>query len=125
MDWYVCGMETELTLAELEELGDYLIAPDCDETSTHARFVSNRDMRALLAMARELIRIRSALYHLDKRCFATANALFADRGQSPDDRESGNENMSAEGLLDWAVELGWSDPSPPATPVAELKGGEG
>lgn len=54
----------------------------------------------LLAMARELIRLRGAL-------------LFLKGGRSP-------------GVyIERAVEMGWADPFPPATPVAELKGGEG
>jgi hypothetical protein len=45
-----------LTSEDLDALENYLIAPDCLEYETHARFVSNHDMRKLLSAARSLLR---------------------------------------------------------------------
>ncbi len=91
---------TELTLEELAELERLHGLSEEVGGIAHAT-------PALLAMARDLIRIRSALEFL--------HALnFDGHGWHP------------ERIVELARRQGQPDPlSPPATPVAELKGGEG
>lgn len=96
---------------ETSETADHLL----NATSVTERACLNIDLvvetrnalPALLAMARELIRIRSAM----AVCHASGHC--------------GSSIMEPERVFEWATDLGWIDPSPPATPVAEMKGGEG
>ena len=75
---------------------------------------ARNQLPALLAVARELIRLRSALEYLVR---VEGSTVITDDGTDYD--------LSPEQLQEYAASLGWTDPCPPATPVAELKGGEG
>jgi hypothetical protein len=80
---------TELTLEELAEL--------------EQRLGPSLRLTAACSMARELIRIRSAVAFLNEK------GVW--------------QNTRPEAILRTAADYGWRDPL--STPVAELKGGEG
>lgn len=86
---------TELTLEELADL------ENVSNWTAELRVEGERASR-LLAMARELIRLKSALYYIA----ATDTALIG-------------RPFAPASIIALAAKLGWLDP------VAELKGGEG
>jgi len=62
---------------------------------------------ALLAAARRLEQLESALEFLDRSAAATADGLYPEEGRHPAERETHCDNFSADGLTAWATELGW------------------
>lgn len=103
---------TELTLEELAELETQRVSPLTygDQCRYAEALVENGG--ALLAMARELIRIRSALEFLGHRGHhVICSTQVIPTGLLPRD------------VIVRATARGWEDPL--STPVAELKGGEG
>lgn len=108
---------TELTLEELLSLTRVAerVAEHTQGTPSDMVWLQSAQALSLLAMARELIRIRSALEYLVR---VEGPTVIADDGTDYD--------VSPEQLQEYAASLGWLDPlSPPVTPVAELKGDEG
>jgi hypothetical protein len=113
---------TELTLEELAKCTESLdtierFTPGYEETGDALIHLQTSEVRRLLAMARELIRIRSAAEFLqvsDRRV-----CLVVDY-RAPDEA---TYQIRAWAIPQVAASLGWTDP--PASPVAELKGGEG
>lgn len=111
----------ELTLEELDKLTKRI--EDYPPSMTPSNW-TQRELPALLAMARELIRIRSALEYITKEAddMAQSNGI----GGRILSVKFPFQQTAADALLAFATSLGWLDPlSPAATPVAELKGGEG
>jgi hypothetical protein len=78
-----------LDLGAIEELADYLLAPDMHNDETYPRFVKHSDMSALLAAARDCLELHQqlAIIHASKRC--------------------GSDLMTPLGIELWARELGW------------------
>ena len=94
---------TDLTLEELAALQD-----EVDRDDTPVVELSHPNFDALLAMARELVRLKSALEFLDVEHSATLHTLL------PNMRNGVIRDLNDENVLKVAAGLGWPDPLPPS-----------
>lgn len=91
------------------------IVPIAESLTEEAFFIAamRNDLPDLLAAARCLLEIESAMIYLDKKAFACCNGLkpgAAEKECTGQEDETGCDDFSTDGLMAWARELGWTPP---------------